>query len=117
MVCSGDEADGWNCEVWKAGSAGCCVVGRGLDGFRGRAVEVLNVVAVLNIEELDCVGLGWTGPMLRRRSWSVRSGSLASLVIAIDYISMLHFFSWLVSWFLDWSCGGRGRSRFTLVSR
>jgi hypothetical protein len=32
----------------------------------------------LKVEELDCVGLGWTGPSCERRAASPRSGSEAS---------------------------------------
>jgi hypothetical protein len=37
----------------------------------------------LSVEELERVGVGCTGPMVRRRAWRERSGSAESKSIAV----------------------------------
>lgn len=37
-----------------------------------------------NVEEFECVGLGWTGPRVLRRAFRAGSGSEGSAVVAIE---------------------------------
>lgn len=54
------------------------------DGSEEGVVEELGDVRELKVEELDCVGLGCTGPRDFRRALRARSGSEESRLIARD---------------------------------
>jgi len=75
------DCDGVLAEGWKVGM-GCCVCDWDWVGPRERGLEADKRAEVLNVEELERVGEGWTGPSWERRALKVRSGSEASRVIA-----------------------------------
>jgi hypothetical protein len=72
MLCSGLEAEGWNCGAdvlgsWSWGGSDL--------GIEKRSRGARRCEEVLNVEELDIVGLGDTGPSLCRRALRAGSGS------------------------------------------
>lgn len=68
IVCKGFDLEGLNCVADRLGSVN----------------EDVLAECEWNVEEFECVGLGWTGPRVLRRAFRAGSGSEGSAVVAIE---------------------------------